>query len=287
MIYVSSACIHAKKIADILYQYSKAGIKNIELSGGTSYYQNIEKDLKFYSKNYEINYVCHSYFPPPKRDFVVNLAACNDEIYQKSIEHYINCIELLTHIECNVLSIHAGFYVEIVPKQIGKELSSDIIYDKNKSIDRFCSAYSIIDKLCKEHGIALYLENNVLNQRNFERFGKENLLMLTDYDTYEELHRELNFNLLLDLGHLHVSTRTLKKCYEKECEKFAPNVRWLHISENNGILDEHKPLREKSEIMRMYHIFFENRVPITLETNGRMQEILKSVELLESKSEII
>lgn len=280
MIYVSSACVRAKKIVDVLRTYSEAGIKNVELSGGTSYYPQIEEDLKYYGRKNGLNYVCHSYFPPPKEDFVVNLAACNDKIYEQSIEHYKHCIEMLKRMECKVLSIHAGFYVEIAPQEIGKELSNDIVYDKGQALDRFCSAYIMIDKLCKNNGISLYLENNVLNQSNFERFGNQNLLMLTDYETYKELRQQLEFELLLDLGHLHVSTHTLGKDYETECAQFAPHVRWLHLSENNGIVDEHRPLVRDSEIIRMYQKYFKNNTPITLETNGSIEEILNSAELL-------
>lgn len=280
MIYVSSACIQEKKIADILHRYSDAGICNIELSGGTSYYTEIEQDLKDYGEKYKINYACHSYFPPPREDFVVNLAACNDQIYERSIKHYKNCIELLNRLECKVLSIHAGFYVEIAPKEIGKELSLDVVYDKGKAMDRFCSAYEVIDGLCKDNGIKLYLENNVINQENFERFGNRNLLMLTDYDSYEEMRRQLAFELLLDLGHLHVSANTLDKDYKKECGQFAPFVRWLHMSDNNGIVDQHKPFCGRSEILDAYFEFFDGGIPVTLETNGSIEEILNSVKLV-------
>ncbi len=281
MIYVSSACIKEQKIVGVLKKYTEAGIRNIELSGGTSFYPEIEQDLKEYGARSRINYACHSYFPPPKQDFVVNLAACNDEIYRRSIEHYKDCIKLLKRMDCKILSIHAGFYVEIAPKEIGKELSSDIVYDKVKALDRFCSAYEMLNRLCRDNGIKLYLENNVLNQGNYERFGKKNLLMLTDYETFEELRQQLEFELLLDLGHLHVSSNTLKKNYDKQCECFAPFAKWLHLSENNGVVDEHRPLCKESRIMRAYRNFFDRNVPVTLETNGSIQEILNSSRMVE------
>lgn len=280
MIFVSSACVRAKKISEVLLQYSKAGIKNIELSGGTSYYPQIENDLLYYGKKYGIKYVCHSYFPPAKNDFVINLAACNDEIYMRSIEHYKDCIGMLKRMEIKVLSIHAGFFIEITPKEIGRKLSGNIIYDEEKAIDRFCSAYELINKMCKENGINLYLENNVLNQENFERFGKHNLLMLTDYDAYKKLREQLDFELLLDLGHLHVSACTLSKDYESECLKFSDYAKWIHLSENNGILDQHRPLQKNSEIVRMYKKYFDTGIPVTLETNGRIDEIISSVDVL-------
>ena len=72
MIYVSTACLKRNRISKVLKEYGKNGIKNIELSGGTEYYNNIEADLKRYKKEYYLKYACHAYFPPSKEDFVVN-----------------------------------------------------------------------------------------------------------------------------------------------------------------------------------------------------------------------
>ena len=162
MIYVSSACVNNKYICETIEQYAKVGIKNIELSGGTRYYKDIEKDLSKLRKKYNLKYVCHAYFPPHEEDIVVNLASCNDDIYRESIEHYVNCLEMLSRLEIEALSFHAGFLVEVVPEEIGKKISNKIIYPKEEAIDRFISAYQYIGDLCKKAGVELYLENNVL-----------------------------------------------------------------------------------------------------------------------------
>lgn len=39
MIYVSSSCIRNNNIAEIICSLSEKGIRNIELSGGTEYYE--------------------------------------------------------------------------------------------------------------------------------------------------------------------------------------------------------------------------------------------------------
>ena len=65
------------------------------------------------------------------------------------------------------------------------------------------------------------------------------------------MKKQLEFNLLLDLGHLRVSSNTLKLSFVKECKELEKYIKWLHISENNGIVDEHKPLRDDSEILNV------------------------------------
>ena len=281
MIYVSSSCIKHDRINQILEEYVRKGITNIELSGGTQYYPEIEEDLLSYKQKYNINYVCHAYFPPPREDFVVNLASCNDEIYNKSIEHYMNCIEMLKRIDCHVLSIHAGFYIEILPNQIGKELTNSIVYDKEESLNRFCEAYENIVKNAKKYGITMYLENNVLSQANYERFHKNNYLMMTDFDGFNELKKRLDFNLLLDLAHLHVSSKTLNKDFSEQCKLFGEFVKWLHISDNNGITDQHLPLKRESIIASVLSQVYKTDMNITLETIGNINEIMDTMLFIE------
>ncbi len=279
MIYVSSSCIHKNKISQIIETYAEAGIKNIELSGGTAYYSEIEQDLIRLRDRYGITYACHAYFPPPEVPFVVNLAACNDEIYRRSVSHYIKCIEMMRRIGSRTLSVHAGFQVEIQPNEIGKKLSGHILYDEQTSYERFCSAYRQLDQLCAENGILLYLENNVLSPENYREFQEHNYLMMTDYASIQKMREQLDFHLLLDLGHLYVSSHTLGLDFEEECELLMKDAEWIHISENNGLKDEHKPLKQDSRIMKAFSMKDSSSVNVTLETAGEIHDILAGIEL--------
>lgn len=284
MIYVSSSCIKAKKISKVLEIYGNAGIKNIEFSGGTDFYPGIKEDLIELKEKFGFNYVCHAYFPPEKEDIVINLASCNDEVYEKSINHYENCIRLLSELKIGVLSVHAGMFIEPDPRQLGKELTAEIVYDKEISTIRFCEAYRNINKLCRENGISLYLENHCLNRDNYKRFGKRKLLMLTDFTDYQDLGEKLEFNLLLDLAHLAVSCNTLGLDFMSECAKYVPYTKWLHLSHNDGIFDEHKPLTESGIVYSAYNKYFKNlECPMTLETHGSVEGVLESIKLLEKK----
>lgn len=280
MIYVSSACMKRHNIAEVIQQLAAHDIKNIELSGGTDYYNEIEQDLERLKKEFHLNYACHAYFPPPENPFVVNLASCNDKIYQQSIDHYVQCIDMMKRVDCRVLSIHAGFLVEIGANEIGKRLNNRIVYDENKAYDRFCTACEYIAKLCFESGIEFFLENNVLSAENYREFDYHNYMMMTDYLSIMKMKGQLDFPLLLDLGHLYVSANTLGLEYGQECGKLKEYTKWIHISENNGVCDEHKPLRKKSEIMKAFYEMRDPLIPVTLETVGSLEEILASVEMV-------
>lgn len=282
MIYISSACIKKNKISEVIQELAIHNIENIELSGGTDYYNELESDLKQLKRIYNLNYACHAYFPPPQVPFVVNLASCNDQIYQQSINHYVNCIELLKSMDCKVLSIHAGFLVEIGKDEIGKKLNSRVVYDESKAYDRFCTAYEHIAKLCGKNNIDFYLENNVLSAENYQGFDCHNYMMMTDYASIKKMKRQLDFNLLLDLGHLYISANTLGLDYAQECNKLKEYVKWIHMSENNGLCDEHKPLKINSRITEEFHKMSYPGINVTLETVGSIEEIAESINILKN-----
>ncbi|MBQ3163249.1 MAG: TIM barrel protein [Lachnospiraceae bacterium] len=280
MIYVSSACLKNNYISETVQQLAQNGIRNIELSGGTKYYSGFETDLKDLKEKYGLNYVCHAYFPPHKKDIVVNLASCDDEVYINSIKHYEECLEFLKRLEIDTLSIHAGFMVEIGTDEIGKKLSATKIYNEKKAYDRFVSGYQHIQKLCKENGIEVYLENNVLSRENYQVFGNNNYFMMTDSKTICEMRERLDFELLLDYGHLYVSANTLGIDYEKECMQLEKEAKWFHLSDNDGIKDQHLPLNEESEIVKQIRRLDIRNKRVTLETSGEINGILKSIEMI-------
>lgn len=281
MIYVSSSCLKGKHISMIITQLAEAGIRNIELSGGTDYYPELEEDLIKLKKKYCLNYVCHAYFPPPEEAMVVNLASCDDDIYQKTISHYEKCIRLLEKLQCDVLSVHAGFLIRTGVQEIGKKLKGTIRYDEKMAYERFCDAYGYINDLCQKLGITLYLENNVLSHENYQSFQKHNYLMMTDYASIMDMKKMIDFNLLLDLGHLYVSSHTLGLDYHRECSNLRKYIKWIHISENNGITDQHLPVVGKSPILTELERTYTKDLNITLETVGDIDEIRSSVTYVE------
>lgn len=280
MLYVSSSCLNHNYISETIKQMAQSGIKNIELSGGTEYYDKIENDLIHLKQEYDLKYACHAYFPPPKHPFVVNLASCNDMIYKKSIEHYEQCIKMLKRIDCKTLSVHAGFLVEVTENQLGKKLNDRVIYNEQEAYDRFCTAYKYISDLCKQNDIELYLENNVLNSESYQECNYCNYMMMTDFNSIMKMKEKLHFNLLLDLGHLYVSTHTLSLDYAQECGRLSEYVKWIHLSENNGWVDEHKPLRQNSEIIRSFYKIKKGDINVTLETVSELNGILDSIQLV-------
>ena len=110
MIFVSSSCVKNKKIKDSVEELAKAGFKNIELSGGTVFYENFENDLLELKEKYSLNYRCHNYFPPPKKSFVLNLASLSDDTFQMSFDHLEKVVALSNRLKADKFAFHAGFF---------------------------------------------------------------------------------------------------------------------------------------------------------------------------------
>jgi len=188
MIYVSSSCGKHKKIKDSVQELVNNGFENIELSGGTEHYDGFENDLLELKEKYNLNYICHNYFPPPKEHFVLNLASLDNEVYNKTFEHFKNAIEVSKRLGAKRFGFHAGFFIDIKVSEIGKKISKVNLFDKEKSIEIFSKGFIELQSIVGD--IKLYVENNVFSSTNAKTYKNENLFMLTNSTEYKELKKK-------------------------------------------------------------------------------------------------
>lgn len=59
MIYITSICSSKKKISDAIEELIYLGFRNIELTGNTEFYNDIEKDLFYLKDKYKLNFLIH------------------------------------------------------------------------------------------------------------------------------------------------------------------------------------------------------------------------------------
>jgi len=278
MIYISSSCVKNAKIKDSVEQLAINGFQNIELSGGTEFYENFENDLIELKDRYKLNYRCHNYFPPPKKHFVLNLASLNDETFQASYSHLQKVISLSNRLGADKFAFHAGFFIDIKLNEIGKKLSRDSLFDKKKAIERFCKAYGDIKKQSKN--VVLFIENNVFSRSNSETYDGENPFMMTNFNEYKTLNEKIDFNLLLDVAHLKVSAKTLKLDWEDEFEKMMDASSYIHVSNNDGFHDLNNELTKTSIMASMLKQSDTRNKDFTIEIYDGMDAIKRSHETL-------
>ena len=278
MIFVSSSCVKHENIKESVKELAENGFKNIELSGGTKYYENLEKDLLELKNKHNLSYRCHNYFPPPKKPFVLNLASLNNETFQKSFDHLQEVIALSERLEADKFGFHAGFFIDIKLDEIGKKLSKDKLFDREKGIDRFCKSYEKIKK--KTKNVSLYIENNVFSKTNAKTYKNQNPFMMTNFEDYKALKKKIDFNLLLDLAHLKVSVNTLNLNFEEEFTNMIRETNYFHISDNDGLHDTNNELIETSNILKILKKSNIKDKDFTLEIYDGMKTIKNSYDVL-------
>jgi sugar phosphate isomerase/epimerase len=278
VIFISTSCVNHNKIKDSVQELVDGGFRNIELSGGTEYYENLEMDLLELKDKYSLNYRCHNYFPPPKKHFVLNLASLNDKVFKMSFDHLIGAIALSDRLGADKFAFHAGFFIDIQLDEIGKKLSRDNLFNKERSIERFCNAYIDIKKQSKN--VSLFIENNVFSKTNAETYDISNPFMMTNFSEYKLLKSKINFNLLFDIAHLKVSTKTLDLDWEDEFENMISESSYIHISDNDGFHDLNNQLNQSSSLLSMLSNADTHGKDFTIEVYGDMSSIKNSYDVL-------
>ena len=278
MIYISTSCVKNTKIKDSVQELAENDFQNIELSGGTEYYENFENDLLELKDKYSLNYRCHNYFPPPKKPFVLNLASLNDETFQMSFDHLEKVIALSNRLGADKFAFHAGFFIDIRLSEIGKKLSRDNLFDKKEAVERFCNAYDVIKRKAKN--VSLFIENNVFSKTNADTYNGENPFMMANFSEYESLKEKIDFNLLLDVAHLKVSAKTLSLDWESEFENMMSVSNYIHVSDNDGFHDLNNQLTKTSSLLTMLEQSNTKNKDFTLEVYDGMSAIKKSHEAL-------
>jgi sugar phosphate isomerase/epimerase len=280
MIYVSSSCVKTKRIGESVKILAEAGFKNIELSGGTEPYAELENDLLSLQDRFGINYLCHNYFPPPEQAFVLNLAAL-DQTSALSLRHCKRAIALSEKLGAKQFAFHAGFLINIPLDQIGKKIAKRQLFEKSAALNTFHKHLNELMEYASAK-LDLYIENNVLSKENYAEFESRNPFFFTHAASLSEAKGDSGIGHLLDLAHLHVSANSLGLNFQSEVDQLIDQTDYIHISENKGERDENMALKKDSEILNS--IKNKNLVnkSITLETYTDLEGIQESYEIVQS-----
>jgi len=265
LLYISSSCVNNSSIFESIDRI-KDITKNIELSGGSKIQNNmIEKIIKL--KNIDsLNFLIHSYFPPPAENFVLNFADTSD----KTRDFITHSMEYIINLDLPYYSIHAGF------KQDFNFKNELLVNGKNsfplENIKKNISWF--YDNFTKN----LALENLFPNGQNETCFAShiEEIIELLEFDK--------RIFLLLDLGHLKISSRFYGFNYLEAVnllfDKYSNRILEIHLSENNGIEDKHYIIQSDSIQYMILEKFrkniIDNNINLVIEARGYSIDELKS-----------
>lgn len=273
-LFYSSIMSKKKTIDDVFKFFIERNISNVELTGGIQYDKNIFDKLVFYKNKYNLNLLIHNYFPCPKNDFVINLSSFDKEVYNLSLQHCKNSIEVSKRINAKKYAFHAGFLADIEVEEAGNVIERKKLVNRNNAIERFCEAFTKLISFSSGE-VDLFVENNIVTQENYKNFLNVNPFLLTDKKSYEELKSFIDFNILIDLGHLNVSCETLNLDIDDEANFFLEITNYIHFSENNKIKDENLAFSTNNNAYR--HLSknkLDNKI-ITLEIKSDFNHIKK------------
>ena len=274
MIYASTNCLyHPKNVVKVLKEYQRGEIENVELG---SVHENFDTKIL---KDFDFNFVIHNYFPPPKIPFNFNLSSERKEIREKSVKLAKKAIDLCCKIESSLYTFHAGFTVD--PPKLGKPLPRINISDREIAVERYVDEVTKIIEYGDSQGIKVAMEPNVVQKFNLID-GKNELCLFAEYFEIKKLFKILkstSLGLLVDLGHTSVTSHWLNFDKDEFVKKCSKHTHAIHVSNNNGLQDQHKSLTKNCWQLSKLKKF--NKKPIILETmNLSIDEIKQNIKLV-------
>ena len=246
--YFSTGSFLSCNLTDIISVGVEHGI-DVELSSAVGYSPDILATLR--SVKGQTHFLVHNYFPPPVEPFVLNLAASDSEIHQKSVKLCREAINLCEKLEVPFYSVHAGFAFNLTPDDLGnpkaqRRLRKELYISREDASRQFLKTIGELAGYAKSKNVGLLVENNVSASENLDDNG-ESPLLLSRVDEICWFFNELNdpwVRLLLDVGHAKVSARTFGEAPETFLGRLSSHIEALHLSDNDGLRDTNRPFDE-------------------------------------------
>lgn len=260
-VYVSTAAVSApRELWAILAAYRDVGIDRVEL--GFCDLDDVHA-LGPRLRSLGLDYLVHNYFPPPPDPFVLNLASSDRELARRSLEMVLEAIDLTAELGAPFYSVHAGWITD----PIGFDGTSFVLPDPRpgeeaEARSRLADALGVALARAEERDVGMLLENNVCTD---DLRGK---LLVLEADDLTALLRELGssrLGLLLDTGHLNVTARTLGFDRLAFVDTVASYVRALHVHDNDGVVDQHRPIESGTWVQALLRRPVFAGVPVTVE----------------------
>jgi sugar phosphate isomerase/epimerase len=285
--YLSSSCFRNSSVEEAINECISLNVNHVEMSAPHKYQNNQELSVIF--KNYlekGIKFNIHNYFPPQKKNFVLNIASDKEEVRENCNSLVTSTLDLCEVSKSKVYAIHAGYLSNASGINNGffefekKKLSYDLAIENSASF-----LNKINDKFSKTK-TKLAVENL------FPAVSKK-LSLFCNLSEIKELMQKLpsSVGLLLDFGHLNVTSNIENfdkfKFLEEYIELFGDRIFEIHMSENNGLKDEHLPVLKGSwqlealSMIKNFNLKSDNEIVICLESrNANKEEIKESLETI-------
>lgn len=250
-IYISTGAFKTKKIEEILDIAKRYHIKNIELSAGMDYDEDVISKVILASNDFK--FLVHNYFPTPKESFLLNFASENEKTIKMSMNLAKKAIDISAMVNAEFYAVHCGFTFDSNGTHLGNVSQMELPrLSMEKAYKNYINNIKELNEYAKSRNIKLAIENNVIADFGLID-GKNEICLGADIDGLEKIFNGVddeNLYLLLDLAHAKVNINTLGLNIDKLIKKFDKKIIGLHISDNNGERDTNERLTINSEIFK-------------------------------------
>ncbi len=258
------------------------GIENIELSSVHEYDDNVLAA----AAHFTANFVSHNFFPPTKDRLVLNLASADEKIHKNSIQFMKAAIDYAERMDIKLYTIHPGFLADPVGESKSKEnfdfqfaadVSAPSAAEYEKAFERFLHGVKEIGNYIQGKDIKVAVETQ-------GAVDKKDLVLFARPDEFKRFCSEIKseqIGINLNMGHLNLAAKAWDFDKKAAVTKIKDRIFAVEVTDNNGKVDEHAPLKDDSwylEILKDKHF---KDVPVIFE--GRFTPeplIIKSYDLL-------
>ncbi len=123
-LFISTSCLKNKEYANniprMLEMFMENNIYNVEFSGVHKFTNNnllINYVKKFKKK--KMNFLLHNYFPPPKKEIVMNFLSHNKKRLKESEKIIFNAVKISRKAGIDLYGFHPGYYRDGIIKRDG------------------------------------------------------------------------------------------------------------------------------------------------------------------------
>ena len=239
--YLSTGYFSNNPIEETITTLEDAGFTNFEISGGKINSSSITELKKYRARG--MNFLLHNYcLTYGNENFVLNLGSENDIIFQMSDRLIRRSLQVSSELEAGYYAVHAPFCIDPNISHLGKGFPISKMKKHSETINLFSDRINNIHKYAQHLGVKLAVENNVYSAVDHAKFGDVSPFVGTGTDI-ELLFENVdpNVGLLLDLGHLKVSSKSMNFGLVETFNSVSKKISGYHFSDNNGISDANEP----------------------------------------------
>lgn len=244
--YLSTSCFGRSYVADAIRQCHEITPYRVEISA-PHHYQSVDKldgILKgFRDEGYALT--LHNYFPSPEESFVLNMAAEDDLGKVRSQVLIQGALHLAVAAGSPFYGIHAGYLARADAEADGRFTFDDEMSSYVEALDRAVRFVNDVNPAFEREGVYFLIENLFPSP-------KKRHSLFCSLDEISEFMGQVpeSVGLLLDLGHLNVSSKIMgfnrDDFIDDYLDTYATRLAEVHLSDNAGLKDEHLAVKQGS-----------------------------------------